>query len=165
MPIVSSWEFQQFPVGEIESQRIDFQVDDHDFLMLFTPVLASGNDEYIRFRSETVGFDIPHNSYDVKFDRVENFESGNFYAPPVEKWSKIDFRKMSRLGQELVQILEFHMVVTGAEAYFAAAENHGLKRFYDRLAKQRAQSIQCQVITNLGEEGLDYAIKTSRFKY
>ncbi len=44
-----------------------------------------------------------------------------------------------------------------AEVYFATAENVRLARYY-------AEQIQFEVITGIGEEGLDYAIKTPKYK-
>lgn len=163
MPNIPKKEFQEFPVGEIYSQRIDFSVDDHNFLMIFTPVLASGDEDYLNLRSQEVGFLIPKNSYDVKFDRAENFDSSDFYAPPTDGFSKIDFRKMARLGLGIKELLNLHLCTTKAEAYFAVAENPKLAIFYGRLARQYANGLQFEV-TQFGNGGLSYAIKTSNYR-
>lgn len=163
MPNIKTWEFEEFPFGDIESQRIDFSVDDHDFFMIFTPVL-SDDVEYTKERESIVGFTIPSRSYDVKFDRVENFDSGEFYAPPSQTYSFMGPSKMKRLGSGVCQLIDFHCSMTGAEVYFASAENYGLKQFYDRLANKYAGELNYEVTTGLGDEGLDYAIKTSKFK-
>lgn len=70
---------------------------------------------------------------------------------------------MSRLGIGLTKLIHFHMKTTNAEVYFIAAENKPLKSFYDRLAKQYANRLEFNVISGLGYEKLDYAIKTPYF--
>ncbi len=161
MPKIKAWEFETFPVGDIESQRISFSIDDHDFFMIFTPLIEDY--EYIQDRALTAGFSIPDRSYDVKFDRAENFITGNFYSPPHKTFTPMTPGKMKRLGLGIYQIINFHCTVSGAQVYFASAENRGLKKFYDRLAKRYADQLNYQVLTDLGDEGLDYAIKTSKF--
>ena len=163
MPNIKNWEFEEFPYGDIYSQRIDFSIDDHHFFMIFTPVITD-DDDYIQDRQSEVEFCIPDRSYDVKFDRVENFENGDFYVPPGQEFSFMGPGKMRRLGSAVCQLIDFHCSVTGAQAYFASAENLGLKQFYDRLANNYASELNYEVTTGLGEEGLDYAIKTSKFK-
>lgn len=37
MPTIKRWEFEQFPCGEIYSQRIDFSVDDLPIFYDFHP--------------------------------------------------------------------------------------------------------------------------------
>lgn len=163
MPNKNEWEIIEFPMGDINSQRIDFSISDHDFLIIFTPVLRD-DVEYLKDRSESVGFNIPDNSYDIKFDRVENFESDNYYCPPSDDFSKMGVGKMRKLGTSICQLIEFHATIKNTKTYFASAENIGLKKFYDRLVKVHASRLKYNVINNLGEEELDYAIKTPRFK-
>jgi len=164
MPKIKNWDFIEFSVGDVYSHRIDFSIDDHEFLMTFTPVLSSGNREYLIERSKDVGFNIPDNSYDVKFDRLENFESDDFFSPPSTTFSFMCMAKLRRLGMAICQLLEFHAMAKDTEVYLASAENEGLKCFYDRLANRHAIRLEYDVIADLGEEGLDYAIKTSKFK-
>jgi len=97
----------------------------------------------------------------VKFDRTENFESGDFYAPPS---SKMNLSQLNRLGLGIKQIIEFHYSVKNTEAYFAAAENLRLARYYDRLVRTYAGQLQFEVVAGIGKEGLDYAIKTPKYK-
>jgi hypothetical protein len=78
---------------------------------------------------------VPPNSYDVKFDRVENFEAGDYYTGPSEQFNFMDFAKMRRLGLAIFEVLEFHLTTKEPKAYFASAENIRLKSFYDRLVK------------------------------
>lgn len=163
MPTIKRWEFEQFPCGEIYSQRIDFSVDDHQFFMIFTPVICD-DAAYVHERESQVDFEIPEQSYDIKFDRVENFESGQFYAPPAAGYSFMGLEKLARLGIGLCRLIEFHRSLTGAQVYFVSTENLRLKHFYDRLAKKYAVELNYSVNTGLGEEGLDYAIKTSEYR-
>lgn len=165
MPRIDKWVLQAFPVGDINSQKIDFSIDDHDFVMIFTPVLESGDVQYLKERSADIGFSIPQNSYDVKFDRIENFQTGNLYAKPSLRYSRMNFSKMSRLGHGIAKILDFHRETTNAEVYLATAEHTALKSYYDRLAKQHASRLKFNVTSELGSEGLDYAIKTENYKY
>ena len=164
MPNIKNWKFEDLPYGEVNSQRINFSIDDHNFFMVFTPVILNDS-EYKYERELSAGFNIPDKSYDVKFDREENFESGNFYMPPSSEFSQMTPGKMKRLGTGVCKLMEFHCSITGAEVYFASAENEGLKQFYDRLANKHSDELEYKVTTGLGEEGLDYAIKTSKFKY
>jgi hypothetical protein len=115
-------------------------------------------------KSQIVGFEIPKNSYDVKFDRVENYQTGNFYEKPAAEYSYFDYEKIRRLGAGLCKLLEFHYSISRAEAYFGTAADSQLKRYYDRLVKLYAHQLHFDVISNFGEEGLDYAIKTPRYQ-
>jgi len=91
----TDWKIELFRYGNIFAERIDFSIDGHDFLMVFTPVSEINDQETLAQKSEDVGFIIPDNSYDVKFDRIENFESGDFYASPS---SGMDLSQLNRLG-------------------------------------------------------------------
>ncbi|MDM8524941.1 hypothetical protein QUF80_16345 [Desulfococcaceae bacterium HSG8] len=62
------------------------------------------------------------------------------------------------------QIIEFHYSVKNTEAYFATAENLRLARYYDRLVRTYAGQLQFEVVAGIGEEGLDYAIRTPKYK-
>lgn len=163
MPKVSNWAFTEYVISNIHSQRISFSVDDHQFYMLFTPVLESGDDQSVLQRGKDIGFVIPPLSFDVKFDRVENFESDQYYQLPSNNFSMMDFSKMRRLGVAICQLLEFHTTVTGAQVYFASAASIELKHFYDRLVRQHAHRLNYTIYTGLGEEELDYAIKTPKY--
>lgn len=163
MPRIVEWDFEEFVCGDIRTQLFNFSIDDHDFVMIFTHLKEFNDDDSIAELSDKAGFDVPANSYDVKFDRVENFDSGDYYSQPSEQFSFMDFGKMRRLGLAIYQVMEFHMTTKEPQAYFASAENIRLKWFYDRLVKQYADRLNLQVVSNLGEEGLDYAIKTSKY--
>jgi hypothetical protein len=121
----TDWKIEIFPYGKIWAERIDFSIDGHDFLMVFTPVSEINDQETLAQKSEDVGFIIPDNSYDVKFDRIENFESGDFYASPS---SGMDLSQLNRLGIGITQIMEFHYSMKNTEVYFATAENYRLSR-------------------------------------
>jgi len=157
----TDWKIEFFPYGEISAEKIDFSIDDHEFLIVFTPVTEINDENTLAQKSRSVGFSIPENSYDVKFDRRENFESDSFYAPPSVKMS---FRQLNRLGLGIKQIMEFHYVIKNAAVYLVTAESFKLARYYDRLIAKHARTLQFEVIARIGEEGLDYAIKTTRYK-
>lgn len=162
-----AWEIQEFAYTEnIKSQRIDFSIDDHEFVIFFTPVFAFEDENSLIDRAKLIGFDPPRNSYDVKFDRIENFEECTYYQPPAKDshFSVFNTSKMRRLGAGLSELLLFHCNLTKAEAYFGVAENQKLKIYYDRLVKKYAYQLNFRVISNIGEEGLDYAIQTSYYQ-
>ncbi|MGC0821893.1 hypothetical protein [Pantoea agglomerans] len=71
--------------------------------------------------------------YDVKFDRLENFNSGNFYAPPPAELRSRKRRFADELAEALETIITLHHKAYRARAYFAIAETEKLKRFYDRV--------------------------------
>ena len=153
--------FDEFKVGEIISQRIDFSIKENRFLMLFTPVKDFSDAETLASRSREIGFTIPDACYEIKFDRLENFESENFYEIPSHKLSLSEIR---HLGKKLVHLLEFHCQETSAEAYLAVAERPKLRSFYDRLAKNYADTLQFEVLKDLEPGGFGYAIRTYNFR-
>ncbi len=128
--------------------------------MVFTPVNEINDEETLAQKSEDVGFAIPDNSYDIKFDRKDNFESGDFYAAS----SKMNLSQLNRLGSAIKKIIEFHYSLKNAEVYFATAHSFKLARYYDRLIDAYAAQLNFECISRIGEEGLDYVIKTGKYK-
>lgn len=163
VPTIKKWELEVFPFGNFVSDRIDFSIDDHNFFMVFTPIKSFG-EEYLTWMTEIVGLNIPDNSYTIKFDRLENFESGDFYAPPSDIFSKTDYKKLNRLGNGIRKLIKFHYSLKNTELYFASAESFEMKKYYDRLIRNESEHSEFEVISNIGEEGLDYAIKTPNYK-
>ncbi|EPV8439219.1 hypothetical protein [Klebsiella variicola] len=162
MPVYLSKNFVEFPHGEITAHRFDFCIEAHKFLVIFAEVITS-DPAYHAYRSDEVGFHIPDRCYDVKFDRVENFESGDFYKqPPLENRSRrLNFTE--ELAEALETIITLHHNVYHARAYFAVAETTKLKRFYDRILQQPPHDVVYEVNTDLGEGGMGYALKTRYF--
>ncbi len=149
--------------GELTAEMIHFSIKDHGFSMIFTPVRML-EDECIKEKECDLSFPIPENSYDVKFDRHENIEDGNYYDSPGVGFSKFGLSEMSLLGRWLVKIVKFHEERTEAELYLAEANNQALNVYYARLARRHADGLGYEVYKNLGSEGKGYAIKTQRFK-
>lgn len=107
MPSYLSKSFLEFPHGALTAHRFDFRIEQHDFVMLFSEVIVNDPD-YHAYRSEEVGFSIPSACYDVKFDRLENFNSGNFYAPPPAELRSRKRRFADELAEALETIIRLH---------------------------------------------------------
>ncbi|EJL6392595.1 hypothetical protein NMR79_004061, partial [Vibrio vulnificus] len=112
-------------------------------------------------KAKELGIDYRENSYEVKFDLKENFESDRFFVRPEAALSVSGMRELGRIIKDL---LEFHYRNSNAEAYVCVAESKKLKRFYDRLAKLYTEELKFEVRMNLGEEGLGYEITTPSYK-
>ena len=70
-------EFLALKQGGFTLHLCHFSIHNQPFTCLFS--LVDLNDaSYLMFRSEEVGFLLQEPSYDVKFDRQDNFESGHF---------------------------------------------------------------------------------------
>lgn len=158
---LSNWILQDFTLeGDIPCQIIEFFIDEQLYMMLFNKVNAIRDDNIITEKADELNIDYRNNSYEVKFDLKENFESDNFFKKPRSNLSIANMRKLGRLIKDL---LEFHYRNSDANAYFCVAENPKLKRFYDRLAKIYTDELNFIVRTNLGEEGLGYEIRTPSY--
>ncbi|WP_273765873.1 hypothetical protein [Aeromonas hydrophila] len=165
MPQIKEWKFEAFAIGELTAQKISFSIDAHEYLMLFSPVAATyGDGAALEDKQNAFGMVFPPHSFEMKFDREDNFLADNLFAPPSDREKLLTYRQLSRLGNAINKILAFHMSTTSAQLYIAIAENSKLKSFYDGLAKKHAQTLNCTVLNNLGEEGLSYAIRTPHFQ-
>ncbi|MGB9096955.1 hypothetical protein [Erwinia sp.] len=164
MPVYLSESFVEFPHGDFIAHRFDFCIEAHNFVVLFAEVITSDS-EYHDYRSEEVGFRIPTRCYDVKFDRLENFESGNFYAPPPKGQCSRRHNFTEELAEALETIITLHHNVYRARAYLAVAETTKLKRFYDRVLQQPPVDVVYEVNTGLGEGGMGYVLKTRYFNH
>lgn len=162
MPVYLSKNFLEFPHGTLTAHRFDFRIERHDFVMLFSEVIVNDPD-YHAYRSEEVGFTIPPACYDVKFDRLENFNSGNFYAPPPVELRSRKRGFADELAEALETIITLHHRVYRARAYFAIAETEKLKRFYDRVLQHPPRDVIYEVNTAIGEGGRGYVLKTRYF--
>ena len=145
-------------------ELIKFDIEDHQFMMVFTKLSEQYDITTLEELEQSLGFTIPEKSYNIKFDRLENFESGNFYAPPSSEFSQFNLKKLNYLGFIIYKLIELHANEKDAQLYFASAENSKLKSFYNRVVNKYANSLDCEVISDLPlDEGLDYAIKTSKY--
>ncbi|OPJ90881.1 hypothetical protein B1H39_24120 [Serratia marcescens] len=154
--------FYEFPHGDYIAHRFDFKIDDQQFLVIFAEI--NTNDlGYHAYRCEEVGFNIPSRCYDVKFDRLENFENETFYQPPSPEavcW-RLDFSR--ELAEALETVITLHHNIYQARAYIAVAETKKLKRFYDRVLQTIPDDVIYEYRAELGEGGLGYALKTRYF--
>lgn len=162
MPVYLSENFIEFPHGDLTAHRLDFRIESHVFVVIFAEVITS-DPAYHDYRSSEVGFTIPQGSYDVKFDRLENFESGDFYAPPPRERRSGKLSFSAELAEALETIIKLHCDTYRARAYFAVAETAKLKRFYDRILQPPRHHVAYKIITGLGEGGSGYALKTRYF--
>lgn len=164
MPSFPSYLFHEAHMGENPYHRLDFAIDGTDFIIVFSLVDIADH-EYARFRSEEVGVAIPDNSYDIKFDTLENYTNGSWYeAPkPNSPFSRLGFEGLTRLSVALRKAIDLHYTTYNAKLYMAAAENGRLVKFYNRLVCNKPGEIDYQVSSELGPNGAGYAIKTPRF--
>lgn len=162
MPTYPSEQFLEWQHGEFLCHRFDFTIGDHEFLVIFSPVDVT-DEEYQAFRSEEVGFSVPEGSYYVKFDRVDNFDSGDFYARPEEGYGR-GMAFLNELSYALTHIISLHCCTYQAKAYLLVAEDIRLKTYYDRILQRRFDEVLYKVTTDLGDEGKGYALKT-RYYY
>lgn len=158
---MTPWLLQDFDVGDISCQIIEFSVQGYQYVMIFNRIDASRSKELIAKQAEELGVEYTENSYEVKFDLRENFENDTFFAPPS---AHINATSMKELGRIIKELLDFHYRNSNAEAYYCVAETIKLKRFYNRLANLYAQELYFTVNSNLGEEGLGYEITTPSYK-
>lgn len=164
MPVYLSDKFVEFPHGEFLAHRFDFCIGAHNFVVLFAEVMTS-DPVYLEYRSDEAGFRIIPRCYDVKFDRLENFESNNFYEPPSKenRSKRLDFA--DELADALETIITLHHNVYHAKAYLAVAETPKLKRFYDRVLQTVPDDVIYEVNADLGEGGMGYVLKTRYFHH
>ncbi|XBS70517.1 hypothetical protein ABK905_04765 [Acerihabitans sp. KWT182] len=154
--------FIEFNCGDIICHRYDFLVRECQFLIIFSLVDVREKD-YYQYRCDEAGFKIPHNSHDIKFDRLDNYINNTFYAPPTKDAGKYGMRFLHELTDVMKQIIKLHYNTYAAKAYFAIAENQRLKRFYHRILQNSFADVIYEVTTDLGEGGKGYAIKTRCF--
>lgn len=158
---MTSWILQDFDIGTIPCQIIEFSVEGHIYIMLFNRVDATKTQDMISDKADELGIEYRENSYEVKFDLKDNFESDRFFEKPE---STMSVTGMRTLGGIIIDLLDFHYRHSHAEVYFCVAESKKLKRFYDRLAKQYTEKLDFRVKMNLGDEGLGYEITTPSYK-
>ncbi|MEH8198247.1 hypothetical protein [Aeromonas allosaccharophila] len=165
MPQIKEWKFEAFAIGDLTAQKISFSIDEHDYLMMFSPVATTYDDGVaLEEKQAEFGMVFPANAFEMKFDREDNFIAGDLFVPPSDREKQLSYKQLSRLGNAINQILAFHMSTTSAQLYLAIAENPKLRSFYNGLAKKHAHTLNCSVTSNLGEEGLGYAIRTPHFQ-
>ncbi|WP_409160594.1 hypothetical protein [Pectobacterium sp. B2J-2] len=164
MPVYLSKEFIEFPHGGYIAHRFDFCIDTHHFVVIFAEVDIS-EPAYHIYRSDEVGFEIPPCCYDVKFDRLENFESGDFYKPASKGQCSRRLGFSAELAEALETIITLHHDVYHARAYLAVAETPKLKRFYDRVLQRSPHDVVYEMSAGLGEGGNGYVLKTRYFDH
>ncbi len=162
MPGDSPKNFIEFYCGDMICHRYDFIVQGCEFLVIFSMVDVRDED-YHQYRCQEAGFSIPTNSYDIKFDRLDNYINNTFYAPPVKGACQYGLRFLNELTRRLQKIITLHYNTYAAKAYFAIAENQRLRRFYHRILQRSFDDVIYEVSTDLGEGGRGYAFKTRCF--
>lgn len=158
---MSDWKLDDFDYGEISCQLIEFEIEGHEYVMVFNRVDAARTQEMIYEKADELGIEYRPDSYEVKFDLKDNFESDSFFERPN---ATISVTGMRELGHTIKELLDFHYRNSNAEAYICVAESSKLKRFYDRLANIYSQELNFTITTELGDEGLGYGIKTPSYK-
>ncbi len=94
--------------GDFTYHRLDFSIDDHDFIMIFSEVLMLESGGTSNFSNEDVGFIIPADTYEVKFDRAENFHNDRFFKLPTSQYSRLNYKGLMRLGCALNLLIMNH---------------------------------------------------------
>jgi hypothetical protein len=140
---------------------IKFYFKHKQYVVIFTKVESAKNPPDITLKENELGLVYQSNSFEVKFDLVDNFESGHYYQKPASTYT---FRELMALGMLLCNSIQFHFRLTGASAYYAIAENSKLKSFYDLLDKKCKNMVAFTVVDKLGSEGLGYEIRTTNYK-
>ncbi|MCB5308385.1 hypothetical protein [Yersinia massiliensis] len=163
MPRIENMNFITASYGDFIFQRLNFSIDDHDFIIIFSEVVILGNGETSNFSNDELGFIIPKNSYEIKFDRAENFHNEHYFELPAEEYSQLNYQSLMRLGDALNIIISNHYNKFIPQVYLSVAVNTRLKLFYDRLCEKRNFNIPVEIKKNIGEGGRGYAIKTPRF--
>ena len=159
--LLQDWVIKEFDYAEQEVQLIEFDLNGVAYVMTFNKVSAFRDDECIQDKVLDYGIEYRENSFDVKFDLLDNFENDTFYQKPPKQVGVVGMRK---LGKTISDILSFHHKETGAEIYYSVAESEGLKAFYDRLVKKYANELHFEVENNIGDRGLGYEIKTPSYR-
>jgi hypothetical protein len=62
VPRIVEWFLEEFVCCDIRTQLIDFSIDDHDFVMIFTHLSEFNDDDSIAQLSEKAGFDVSHSN-------------------------------------------------------------------------------------------------------
>ncbi len=153
------WVVEDFLMGNIPCQTIEFEFNGFIYFMIFSRVEENYDESTIQEKTEELAIHYRKNSYIINFDLQSNFESedADYFAPPERVASPA---QLNELKEILVQLLQFHYENSRAESYFFVASDMRLKHFYDRIAKRYAKQIGFQVRNHLGEEGLAYEIIT-----
>lgn len=154
--------FREFLHGEYIAHLYNFSVDNHLFIIMFTEI-DTADIVYHRFRNEDAGFRLPKHCYDVKFDRVENFEKETYYQPPPKGKCSRKFSFPGELSKTIERIITLHQDTYKARAYFAVAETQKLKRYYDRVLQQAPVNIVYKATNGHGERGMGYVLRTRYF--
>ncbi len=140
---------------------IKFFFKQTQYVVVFTKVESAKNPEDIVAKENELGLSYQPNSFEVKFDLVDNLDNGTYYKKPTES---LKFDEVLQLGYLLCSTINYHYQITGASAYYAIAENSKLKSFYDLLDKKCKTKVVFKVINGLGSEGLGYEIRTPNYK-
>ncbi|HEJ9485345.1 TPA: hypothetical protein SMM93_000704 [Proteus mirabilis] len=162
MTIRYSGRFQEFPNDNFIAHTYDFFIDEFNFILFFTQINIMDK-EYLCYRSEEAGFEIIDNCYDLKFDRKENFLNETYYKPPEKGMCSRKFHFQKELTEALEMIITLHCKIYASKAYLFIAENHKLKRYYDRILQALSVEVVTIITNDIGETGRGYAIKTRYF--
>ncbi|WP_235896913.1 hypothetical protein [Yersinia thracica] len=76
--------------------------------MIFSEVLMLESGGTSNFSNEDVGFIIPADTYEVKFDRAENFHNDRFFKLPTSQYSRLNYKGLMRLGCALNLLIMNH---------------------------------------------------------
>ena len=164
MPSFPNYYFAEAQEGDNQYHRIEFLIESTCFVVVFS-LIDTTDPVYMEFRSSEIGFAIPDSSYDVKFDTLDNFKSGSLYAASTidSPFRVLGYHGLVRLSNALRRCIDLHFQTYNAKLYVAVAENERLVRFYDRLVCGTSSDVDYEVISELGQGGKGYAIKTSSF--
>lgn len=80
-------------------------------------------EKHIIISNNELGFIIPENSYEIKFDRAENFHNEHYFELPAQKYSQLNYQSLMRLGDALNIIISNHYNKFTPQVYLSVAVN------------------------------------------
>lgn len=144
------------PFGASDAEMIEFQVNSVDYVTIFAHAddyLDGYTKEQIE---EKIGFELPGETYQFKFDTLVNLEKEDYFAPFSSPRHKP--KHIHELGRDLEASLRIHREARSAEAYYVFAVSGSLYQFYGQMLKDKAPEYGFRLYEGVGEEGLGYVI-------
>lgn len=135
-----------------------FSIQGIDFWGTFSTKVVEGHPDLVSQIYNDCSIMLSNDSYQFKFDRTENIESGNLFDTSIG-YKKLSIQGIRYLEAAIIQCFELHHQLTGCNQYYALAIEEKRAKFYTRVARSsiisaRGFKVQC----GLGDEKLAYLI-------
>ncbi len=147
---------QLVPIENVDAEMIEFEVNSIDYVSFFAHASDYLDIHTKEQLEEQIGFDLPDETYQFKFDTLENVTAEKFFytfTPPIHKPKHI-----RELGNDLESCIKIHREQRGVEAYYVFAVRKNLYKFYGRILKRKELEYGYRIFEGLGEEGLGYVV-------